>query len=325
MNKNIIRILSIIAVVLFVSIPVLELDAFARAGGGRSFGGRGSRSYSAPSRSYSRTEPSRQQAAPAPAPVQPQPSPFQQPAGGFMRSFGGGLLGGLVGGMLFRSLGFGGMGGGLGGSGFGIFELVLILVIGYFIYKMVSGRKREESASYQTAYRQTGSPADNPSAFGGVGQTYSGGVVAEDGLSQIRQFDPNFDEGRFKDNVMDIFFKIQGAWTNRDLSSAKNLLTDEMKNIFQADIDKMLREKQINRLENIAVRNVDITEAWQEAGQDFITALVYANLLDYTTDDATGQVVSGSKTEPVKFEEFWTFTRPVGGSSSWRLSAINQA
>ncbi|MGH7412379.1 MAG: Tim44 domain-containing protein, partial [Candidatus Methylomirabilis sp.] len=28
--------------------------------------------------------------------------------------------------------------------------------------------------------------------------------------------------------------------------------------------------------------------------------------------------------EPVTFEEFWTFTRPVG-PNPWRLSAINQA
>jgi len=41
-------------------------------------------------------------------------------------------------------------------------------------------------------------------------------------------------------------------------------------------------------------------------------------------DEATGQVVSGSKTEPVKFEEYWTFTRPVG-NNPWKLSAINQA
>jgi predicted lipid-binding transport protein (Tim44 family) len=49
----------------------------------------------------------------------------------------------------------------------------------------------------------------------------------------------------------------------------------------------------------------------------------YANLLDYTIDETTGQVVSGSKTEPVKFEEYWTFTRPVG-NNPWQLSAINQ-
>ena len=86
---------------------------------------------------------------------------------------------------------------------------------------------------------------------------------------------------------------------------------------------RLKAEKKINRLENIAVRSVDITEAWQESGPDFITVRVYANLLDYTVDETTGQVVEGSKTEPVKFEEYWTFTRPVG-NNPWQLSAINQ-
>jgi len=36
------------------------------------------------------------------------------------------------------------------------------------------------------------------------------------------------------------------------------------------------------------------------------------------------QVIDGSKTEPVKFEEYWTFTRPVG-NNPWQLSAIQQA
>jgi predicted lipid-binding transport protein (Tim44 family) len=62
---------------------------------------------------------------------------------------------------------------------------------------------------------------------------------------------------------------------------------------------------------------------WQETGQDYATVSIYANLLDYTVDDLSGEVVSGSKAEPIKFEEFWTFTRPVG-NKSWQLSAINQ-
>lgn len=59
------------------------------------------------------------------------------------------------------------------------------------------------------------------------------------------------------------------------------------------------------------------------SGQDYVTALIYANLLDYTTDETSGAVVDGSKTDPVKFEEFWTFTRRVG-SNPWQLSAIAQ-
>jgi predicted lipid-binding transport protein (Tim44 family) len=145
----------------------------------------------------------------------------------------------------------------------------------------------------------------------------------EQGLGYIRQYDPYFDEAKFQDGCMDAFFKIQGAWANRDMGTVRSLLTDEMYRILQADADKLKADKQFNRLENIAVRSVDITEAWQESGQDFITVRVYANLLDYTVDEASGQVLSGSKTDPVKFEEYWTFTRPVG-SNPWQLSAIQQ-
>jgi predicted lipid-binding transport protein (Tim44 family) len=93
--------------------------------------------------------------------------------------------------------------------------------------------------------------------------------------------------------------------------------------ILQGDAEALKAQKKINRLENIAVRSVDITEAWQESGSDFITVRVFANLLDYNVDETTGQVVEGSKTDPVKFEEYWTLTRSVG-NNPWKLSAINQ-
>ena len=80
--------------------------------------------------------------------------------------------------------------------------------------------------------------------------------------------DSSFDETRFRDACMDIFFKIQGAWTNRDLSSIRNLFTDEMYGTMQSDVERMRQEKRINKLDNIAVRSVDITEVWQESGRD---------------------------------------------------------
>jgi predicted lipid-binding transport protein (Tim44 family) len=233
----------------------------------------------------------------------------------------GGIFGGLLGGMLFRGLGF--AGGGIGGSGIGLFEIILIGGICYFIYRMVKGR-RAESVSSQGVYGQGGDQQGYAPAAQGFGSRYESEQPDPlAGLAHIRQMDSSFDENRFNDNVMDIFFKVQSAWMNRDLVPAAPLLSEEMRTILQGDIDRMLKEKRVNRLENIAVRSVDIVEAWQESGQDFITARVYANLLDYTTDDASGSVVEGSRTEPVKFEELWTFARAVG-NNPWKLSAINQ-
>ena len=75
--------------------------------------------------------------------------------------------------------------------------------------------------------------------------------------------------------------------------------------------------------ESWAVRQAAVTEAWQEKGQDFVTVYCLASLVDYTTDESGSQVLEGSRTEPVKFEEYWTFTRPVG-PNAWKLSAIQQ-
>lgn len=318
MKSRIVKVCTLLAAVLFLSLTVMEMSAEARAGGSRSSGSRGSRSYSRPAAPSSpqQNQYRQQQAAPA-------PSPMQQPAsGGFLRSMAGGIVGGMLGGMLFRSLGMAGGGmGGMGGGGIGLFEIALLAGIGYFIYRFIK-KKREENSVIPSA--QTGYQRDNVIPMPNQQQSYAPAHDdVETGLGHIRQLDPYFDENRFNDSVMDNFFKIQGAWMNRDLSTVSLLLTDEMKGVFQSDIDQLLRDKRVNRLENIAVRNVEIAEVWQESGQDFITASIYANLLDYTTDDTTGAVVSGSKTDPVKFEEFWTFTRAVG-NNPWKLSAISQ-
>ena len=199
-------------------------------------------------------------------------------------------------------------------------EIILIGGILYLIYRLIKSR-RSASQAGQNVYNMDS--YREPAQFQGAASSVSPVEDPAAGIAHIRQFDPAFDEQRFCDQVMDIFFKIQSAWMNRDLTPATVLLTAEVRRIFQGDIDRLIRERRINRLENIAVRNVEIVEAWQESGQDYLTTLIYANLLDYTTDDASGQVVEGSKTEPVKFEEYWTFTRPLG-NNQWQLSAIDQ-
>jgi predicted lipid-binding transport protein (Tim44 family) len=294
-------------------------EVFARAGGGRSSSGsRGTRTTTSPQPKA----PAPSQAV-SPAPTAPMPQPMAQPS--MWRSIAGGVMGGIVGGMLFRSLGFGAPGGGGMFGGIGLFEIVLIGAILYFLYRFL--KRRREMATAGATYQggQSVGTATPPSQPGYV--LSAGNAAADDvqqGISHVRQMDAGFDEKVFTDACMDVFFQIQGAWANRDMSTAKNVLTDEMYGSLSQDARNLKAEKKFNRLENIAVRSIDITEVWQEAGQDYITARVYANLLDYTIDESTNQVLSGSRTEPVKFEEYWTFTRPVG-KNAWKLSAIQQA
>lgn len=138
MKSKVVKVVTLMAAVLFLSITALELNAEARAGGSRSFGSRGSRSYSRPAAPASQPSQSRQQAASA-------PGAFQQPAGGgFLRSMAGGMMGGMLGSMLFSSFaGAGaGTGGAGGGGGIGLFEIILLAGGGYLIYRFIRNRAR---------------------------------------------------------------------------------------------------------------------------------------------------------------------------------------
>jgi predicted lipid-binding transport protein (Tim44 family) len=241
-----------------------------------------------------------------------------------MRSLAGGLVGGLLGGMLFRGLGFAGGGEGFGG-GFGMMDLLLLAGIAYLIFWFIRRNRAAQQASAtgygsQMAAETYGSSA--PAALESPQASWQQDL--EVGLSHVRQMDPGFDESRFREACTDLFFQIQGAWMRRDLNKLRPLLTEEMLGAFGKQIEDSRAKRQVNKLENITVRSVDLTEAWQERGQDYMTVRYLANLLDYTVDETTGQVVDGSDSTPVKFEEYWTWVRPVG-PGSWRLSAINQA
>jgi predicted lipid-binding transport protein (Tim44 family) len=242
---------------------------------------------------------------------------------GLMGGIGGFLLGGLLGSMLF-----GGMGHGLFG-GIGLMEILLIGGILFFVFAYLRRRQQPAPASSygytppqesNAGYWQSGSTSA-PSATMDISDAASD---LERGLGYIRQMDHAFDPVRFADTASDIFFKLQGAWMARDMAPVRDLLTPEMYEGMQKDAERLRAERRIDRMENIAVRAVDVTEAWQESGRDYVTVRFLASMLDYTTDERTDQVIDGSRSEPVRFEEYWTFVRPVG-PNAWRLSAIQQA
>jgi predicted lipid-binding transport protein (Tim44 family) len=310
--------------VIGLSQVILENLADARAGGGRSFGSRGSRSYQAPSRPAQPSQPRRD----ATAQQAQQPASMMPQSGGFMRGLGTAVLGGFLGSMLFSGLanatGMGGLGGGLGGSGFGMVEILLFGGLAYFIYRKYKSSQAAAapgygSMQYQDAQSQV-PPASSYSNTPPVQEPLPFNGIDYRSLTMMdRTFDPNL----FVKTAQDIFFKVQGAWNKQDTGALRMLCGAELLKSWEEELAQQKLRGHKNRLDNIALRESEITEVWTESGEDFITVRLFANLLDYTADDR-GTVVSGSDTEPVQFQEFWTFTRPVG-PNTWKLTAVQQA
>jgi predicted lipid-binding transport protein (Tim44 family) len=307
-----------------LSQTALETMADARAGGGRSGGFRGSRSYQAPSRSTTPTSPQRQDATPQQQAG--QPSPMMPQSGGFMRGIGTAVLGGFLGSMLFSGLaGATGFGGGLGGSGFGMLEILLFGGLAFFLYRKFKsantpalatggGSMQYRDASYQAPSPSYSSnpPVQEPLPFNGTD------------YRSLTMMDPSFDANKFLKTAQDSFFKIQGAWNKQDISTLRTLCGGDLMKTWEEELAQHKLRGQRNRMDNIALRESEITEVWTESGDDFITVRIHANLLDFTVDEKSGKVLNGSDSEPVEFEEFWTFSRPVG-PNGWKLTAVQQA
>ncbi len=205
----------------------------------------------------------------------------------------------------------------------GLLDLLIIGVLVYLGYRYFVRRRGGQSVHYEDDLGDK-HPQNRAPDYGGSRQPHISELnEVERGLEEIRKFDPSFNRERFLQEVEDLFFRIQAAWMNRSLDGVENMLTTEMGEYFRGEFARMKHENTINRMENIAVREVEPAEVWQESGRDFITVLFTVSLLDYTVDDRTGKLVDGDRLNPVKLQEFCTFSRGTG-DGLWRLAGINR-
>jgi predicted lipid-binding transport protein (Tim44 family) len=322
MKKNRMFLILVVCVLsVFAGSMIVESSAWARAGRGGSFGSRGSRSYTAPKSPSSPFQSSPGFNSPGRSPGIGSPGFFGRSP--FMQGLAGGLAGGLLGSLLFGGMGHAAAGG-VGGGGIGFLDIILIGALLYFGWRFLKRRRAQTFPSQTSRFEPLGQAGSSPRLEEWQQHGYIPSNEVAQGLEQLKRTDTGLNEEALKDSLQDVFFRIQAAWANRSLDGVVGMFTPEMAEYFREEFAAMRRKGQINRLENIAVRKVEVGEIWQETGKDYVTVLFTANLLDYTVDEATGQVVAGDRTTPVKFQELWTFCRETG-SSGWKLSAINQS
>lgn len=340
-NKPLALLFSLLLLLGATAAILAPMDADAgRFGGGSSSGSRGSRSFSTPREAAPRTDMNQSMSR--------QSTPAQQ--GGGLSRFGSGLMGGiggfLLGGML-GSLLFGGAGG-----GFGLLEILLIGAAIWFGLRLLgrrgapqtqpgphaqplpagsdgsSARINLEKAPYRTepgsdtASRFQGSDLPRTFSMGGGDAATPDEVSA--GLARIMAMDPAFNEEQFLAGARSAFQQIQGAWSDWSVERLRPVLTDRMWEMIQHQARERQNAGRRDIVEKIRFESAAITEAWQEAGEDWLTVRFLVDMVEYETDVA-GRILSGDPNRPVRIEEFWTFCRPVGTRNpNWFLSAVQQ-
>lgn len=290
--------------------------AEARPGGGASSGSRGSRTYSAPpptqtapgtARPMDRTMTPPSQPGVTGAPGRPGTAmPAPQARSPFMT----GLMGGLLGAGLIGLLAGGGLFGGAAGlAGFLglLLQIALIAGLVWLALRLFRGARRPAVASgpQGLAREMHGQPQGGP----GSGRPMPAAAPVNLQQSDFQAFER-------------LLIDVNAAWSRQDLTALRNLSTPEMTNWFAQDLRDLQARGWRNETRDIRLDQGDLSEAWQEDGQDYATVAMRFSLLD-ATFDGTGRVVEGSTTERQSATELWTFVRNAP-SGRWMLSAIQQ-
>ena len=315
------------AIVLAALIAFAPALAFARAGGGSSFGSRGSRTYSAP--------PSTSTAPSYAAPMQrSMTAPSQGAVGGaaagagamggrspFVSGLMGGLIGAGIGGLLFG----GGMFGGI--SGFGGFlglllQIALVVLIGRWLFRRFFAGRQPAFAGgapgnsapsgngpgnmfARTAERPTTQPggqARGPIGGGGPGRRLDIGPADYAAFERVLR-------------------AVQSAWSAHDLGTLRQITTPEMTSYFAEQLAEQTSRGVTNKVENVTLQQGDLSEAWGEPNREYATVAMRFSMTDVTYD-TVGKVVDGDPQERIQATEIWTFMRAIGGN--WVLSGIQQ-
>jgi predicted lipid-binding transport protein (Tim44 family) len=134
--------------------------------------------------------------------------------------------------------------------------------------------------------------------------------------------DPDMRSDALKKMVESTFRKLQECWQARDYSPMKPLLMPALYAQHNAQIQSMIRNNEINHIDNLTVERIDLVNIryTEKADQREFSALISASAKDYYTSN-TGAFLRGDRA-PARFQEFWTFQR---FEDRWVLREIEQA
>lgn len=131
-------------------------------------------------------------------------------------------------------------------------------------------------------------------------------------IEEFEAIDPAFDRGAFTQKLGNLYVQMQNGWTAKDIEGLRPYFTDTLFAQMNRQLEAYRNQGRTNYVERIAVMNVSVLGFYQSGGEDHIAAQLQTRIVDYTLDDATGEVISGDRNTEKFMTYEWELSRPTG-------------
>lgn len=141
-------------------------------------------------------------------------------------------------------------------------------------------------------------------------------------MEQLAKVDSSWDNKIFSTRMETIFYTVQEAWAQRNQEIARDCMSQSLYEQYNAKSQWMIIRHEKNILKDMKLLEampIDVND-FEGDSHDSIWVYIKARMVDYTIDDRTMQMISGSKSS-TRFEEYWKLVKENG---RWVLDEIRQ-
>ncbi|MBE6049938.1 MAG: hypothetical protein E7214_04555 [Clostridium sp.] len=114
--------------------------------------------------------------------------------------------------------------------------------------------------------------------------------------------------GQLKDRVEEVYFSVQTAWSNRDMTFSREQMSLRLYNEYTERVNEMIREDEVNILEDIKLLDVKLDSVCTDIMNPFIVVKIKGSMIDYWQVYNTKIIKKGKTNKKTKFVEYWKMT-----------------
>ena len=138
--------------------------------------------------------------------------------------------------------------------------------------------------------------------------------------NQIREIDPKFSSDAFIGWTREVFLKIQQAWQDRKWEEIRPFESNELFNQHSSQLEEYIKNKKINKIEKIAIKNVSLQSFKIDGDKEVLTVYLDAIMRDYVVDEVTNKVLESNPNKDWYMKYIMVFNRKAGVKTEPGLS-----
>ncbi len=137
-------------------------------------------------------------------------------------------------------------------------------------------------------------------------------------------FDMFWDVDAMEKYAYQTFLLIQDAWEKRNMDLVKDIVTERLYIDLKEKLNLMKRKREVNVLESVSVRSVDIIGAndFLDDKKDSYVVNIDGNMVDYIVDERSGKLLYDTKRTSQAFADIYRFVRY---DNSWLLDSVENS